>query len=202
MSRRSPKPQTSSSCAAGSPNSPVNRGPRSPSWPLSWPQDWWRFPLTILIAATAAAFGPWLGLAYAAIGALVSALTTYAIGAMIGKDALRGLLGARLDRIRARLARQGVIAIAAIRLVPVAPFTLVNLAAGAAEIRLRDYVIGTLLGLAPGLVVLSALGHQIVEILTKPTVIGSAILLATIVAWIAASIAIQVLVSRRWSSRP
>jgi phospholipase D1/2 len=160
------------------------------------------FPVTILIAATAAAFGPWLGLIYGATGALVSALVTYAIGAMIGKDALHGLLGARLDRVRARLDRQGVIAIAAIRLVPVAPFTLVNLAAGAAEIRLRDYVIGTLLGLAPGLVVLSALGHQIVEILTKPTVIGSTILLATILAWIAASIAIQVLVSKRWSGRP
>jgi uncharacterized membrane protein YdjX (TVP38/TMEM64 family) len=157
------------------------------------------FPVTILIAATGAAIGPWLGLAYGTAGALASALVTYAIGAKFGAGALRGLLGARLDRIRERLARQGVIAIAAIRLVPVAPFTLVNLAAGAAEIRLRDYVAGTLLGLAPGLVMLSTLGYQIVDVLTKPTVIGSSILLGAIVAWIAVSLAVQALVSRGWS---
>jgi uncharacterized membrane protein YdjX (TVP38/TMEM64 family) len=160
------------------------------------------FPLTILMAATGAAFGPWLGLVYGAAGALASALVTYAIGTVIGANALRGLLGSRLDRIRERLARQGVIAIAAIRLVPIAPFTLVNLAAGAAEIRLRDYVAGTLLGLTPGLVVLSTLGYHIVDVLTKPTVIGSSILLAAVVLWIAASLAIQALVSRRWSGAP
>ena len=88
---------------------------------------------------------------------------------------------------------------------PIAPFTLVNLAAGAAEIRLRDYIAGTLLGLAPGLVVLSALGYQIVEILTKPTVSGSSCcpgLAPPGSAWIAVSIVVQLLVSKRWSSTP
>ena len=34
------------------------------------------FPVLLLIAATAATFGPWLGFAYAASGALASALVT------------------------------------------------------------------------------------------------------------------------------
>ena len=42
------------------------------------------FPVLILIAATAAAFGPVAGLAYAAAGSLASAVVTYAVGVAIG----------------------------------------------------------------------------------------------------------------------
>jgi phosphatidylserine/phosphatidylglycerophosphate/cardiolipin synthase-like enzyme/uncharacterized membrane protein YdjX (TVP38/TMEM64 family) len=160
------------------------------------------FPVTILIAATAAAFGPWPGLAYAGIGVLVSAVSTYAVGARLGKEALRNVLGPRLNRVRRRIARQGVIAIATIRLVPVAPFTVVNLVAGASAIRPFDYVAGTALGMLPGLVVLSVLGHQIVRILTHPTPVAVALLLAAVAGWIAVSIGLQVLVSKLWSETP
>jgi uncharacterized membrane protein YdjX (TVP38/TMEM64 family) len=160
------------------------------------------FPVTILIAATAAAFGPWPGLAYAGIGVLISAVATYAVGARLGKEALRNVLGPRLNRVRRRIAQQGVIAVAAIRLVPIAPFTVVNLVAGASAIRPFDYVVGTTLGMLPGLVVLSLLGHQIVRILTHPTPAALALLLAAVATWIAVSIGLQMLVSKLWSERP
>jgi phospholipase D1/2 len=160
------------------------------------------FPVTILIAATAAAFGPWPGLAYAAGGVLVSASITYVVGAKLGKEALRNVLGPRLNRIRRRIARQGIIAVAAIRLVPLAPFTVVNLVAGASAIRPLDYLAGTALGMFPGLIVLSVLGHQIVRILTHPTPADVALLAAAVAAWIAVSIGLQVVVSKLWSERP
>jgi phospholipase D1/2 len=160
------------------------------------------FPVTILIAATAAAFGPWPGLAYAGVGVLVSAVTTYAVGARLGKEALRNVLGPRLNRVRRKIAHQGVIAVATIRLVPVAPFTVVNLVAGASAIRPFDYVAGTALGMLPGLVVLSVLGHQIVQIMTHPTPVSVALLLAAVAAWIAVSIGLQILVSKLWSQAP
>jgi uncharacterized membrane protein YdjX (TVP38/TMEM64 family) len=159
------------------------------------------FPLIILIVATAAAFGPWLGFAYAAVGALASALVTYAIGAKLGKESLRNLLGPRLNRVREKIAKQGVIAIAAIRLVPLAPFSIVNLVAGASEIRLVDYVLGTALGLAPGMLLLSAVGHQIVQIILNPTPFEIALLIAAVLTWITVSITVQILVSRLWSER-
>jgi uncharacterized membrane protein YdjX (TVP38/TMEM64 family) len=157
------------------------------------------FPVTILIAATAAAFGPWFGFLYATLGVLASALATYALGARFGQRALRGLLGARLDRIRARIGRQGVLAVAAIRVVPVAPFTFVNLAAGASAIKLLDYIAGTLLGMLPGLIVMSALGHRIVAILSNPSLAEVSLLALAILGWIAVTIAVQALVSRLWS---
>jgi phospholipase D1/2 len=159
------------------------------------------FPVTILIAATAAAFGPWLGFAYATMGALASAVITYGLGAKLGKESLRDFLGPRLNRIREKIARRGVIAVASIRLVPLAPFTVVNLVAGASEIKFLDYVAGTLLGLAPGLILMSALGHQISRIITDPTPADFALLTAAVLAWIGVSIGVQVLVSKLWSEK-
>jgi hypothetical protein len=85
------------------------------------------FPVMLLIAATAAAFGPWLGFALAGIGAIASAIVTYGIGAAIGREAVETVMGPRLHRVRRSIAERGVLAVAAIRLVPIAPFTLVNL---------------------------------------------------------------------------
>src|SRR5204863_9859742 len=94
------------------------------------------FPVMILIAATAATFGPWLGFTYAATGALASALVTYCLGAKLGSESLQFVLGPRLNRLRRMIARQGILAVALIRLVPIAPFSIVNLVAGASGIKL------------------------------------------------------------------
>jgi uncharacterized membrane protein YdjX (TVP38/TMEM64 family) len=157
------------------------------------------FPVTVLIAATAAAFGPWLGFAYAGLGALGSALAGYAVGAMIGKKTLRDLLGPRLNRVRQRVAKRGVIAVAAVRMVPVAPFTVVNMVAGASSIPVFDYLAGTLLGMLPGVIMISAVGNQFARILTSPTPYDIAILAAAVTAWVALSIGVQAVVSRYWS---
>ncbi|MDP2411877.1 MAG: VTT domain-containing protein [Pseudolabrys sp.] len=159
------------------------------------------FPVTVLIAATAAAFGPWLGFGYATAGALASALAVYAIGAAIGKRPLRNFLGPRLNRVRQRVARRGVITIAAVRLVPVAPFTVVNLVAGASGIPVLEYLAGTMLGMLPGLVMISAVGHQIARIMTAPTPTDFALLAAVVTCWIAVSIGVQALVSRYSTGR-
>ena len=46
------------------------------------------FPVLLLIAATAAAFGPWLGFVLAGAGAIASAVVTYGVGAVIGRNAV------------------------------------------------------------------------------------------------------------------
>lgn len=154
------------------------------------------FPLTIMVAASAAAFGPVFGTAYSVIGALASALASYWLGAVLGRNALREVFGPRLTQIRDKVRRQGVIAVMAIRLVPIAPFTVVNVAMGASGIRLLDYLAGTLLGLAPGLIVMAALGNQIVRIVTEPTLLELALLAGLVAAWVAVSVGVQYLVAR------
>jgi phospholipase D1/2 len=154
------------------------------------------FPVTLLIAVTAATFGPWLGFAYATAGALLSAVVTYGVGVLIGRPALEGVLGPRLNRIRRGIARRGVLAVATVRMVPIAPFTLINLAAGASKIPLTDYVIGTVIGMLPGLVLMSALGDRILGILTRPTFTNVMLFVLVVAIWIAVSLGAQALVLR------
>jgi phospholipase D1/2 len=141
------------------------------------------FPLVVMIAATAAAFGPLLGFTYALLGSVANALLTYVVGAWLGARLLRGFYGPRLHRVREAMARRGVAAIAAVRLVPIAPFTIVNMAAGACRIRLVDYVLGTVLGLLPGLLVMSALGHQMISA-AAPTISSFLLLVAGAALWV------------------
>ena len=55
-------------------------------------------PVTLLIAATGVVFGPVLGVVYALAGALLSGFVTYSIGRRLGRDTVRRLAGARLNR--------------------------------------------------------------------------------------------------------
>jgi phosphatidylserine/phosphatidylglycerophosphate/cardiolipin synthase-like enzyme/uncharacterized membrane protein YdjX (TVP38/TMEM64 family) len=154
------------------------------------------FPVTVMIVATAAVFGPWLGMLYAALGVAASALALYALGAWFGQDAPAALFGARWDGVRAQLRRRGLLAMVAVRVVPVAPFTFVNLAAGASSIRLVDFALGTLIGMAPGLAALCLLGDRIVHVFSHPAAGEIAVLALCVAAWIGLSFAAQAIVSR------
>ncbi len=111
-------------------------------------------PLGLLILATALVFHDALGMLWALAGALAAALVLYGIGRLLGRHAMRAIAGRRLNRITRRLARRGALAIAVLRLVPVASYSAVSAVAGASYIGLREFVLGTLLGAAP-LVVLT-----------------------------------------------
>jgi phospholipase D1/2 len=156
----------------------------------------------VLIAATAAAFGPWLGFAYAAVGSLLSALVSFGIGALIGRQTLTDVLGPRLNRIRRKVRNKGVLAVAVVRLVPVAPFGIINLVAGASHIRLLDFMLGTALGMLPGIAVLAALGHQVIEVLVEPSLESFFWLALAVAAWIALSFGLQALVSKYRGGSP
>ena len=49
-------------------------------------------------------------------------------------------------------------------MVPIAPFTFIKLAAGASHIRFADFILGTLVGMAPGIVVIVLLGNQLAQV--------------------------------------
>lgn len=159
------------------------------------------FPVTVMIAATAAIFGLWPGALYAGGGALASALATYGIGRWLGPKGLRQFLGPRLNVLSRSFAKGGIPGITLVRLVPVAPFSLVNLAAGALRIPALDYTLGTVLGLAPGVGLMSVLGHNLTELLRAPTLAGVATVASVIAGVVALSVAAQFLVARKRGSR-
>ena len=104
-------------------------------------------PMTVLVVATGILFGPLLGGVYAYGGAMLSAAITYGLGASLGRHTVRRLAGRRLNRITRRLARKGVFAVALIRLLPIASYWNVNIVAGGSYIRVRDFLLGTAIGI-------------------------------------------------------
>jgi phosphatidylserine/phosphatidylglycerophosphate/cardiolipin synthase-like enzyme/uncharacterized membrane protein YdjX (TVP38/TMEM64 family) len=125
-------------------------------------------PVTALIAATGIVFGPVLGSVYALSGAVLSAAVTYGIGQRIGRHAVRKLAGSRLNRITRRLAKKGTLAIVIVRLLPIAPFSVVNAVAGASHIRLREFLIGTVLGMLPGVLAIVLFVDRVSAAVTDP----------------------------------
>lgn len=139
------------------------------------------FPLTLLIAATAIVMGPWWGFPTAMAGALASAAALFWVGRLAGGDRLERHGGTLVAQANRRLTDSGIFAIAGVRAVPVAPFTVVNLVAGASKVRFRDFVIGTAIGLAPGALAFNLLGHQLERTITNPSA-GDIALLAGLAA--------------------
>ncbi len=107
-------------------------------------------PVTALIVAAVLLFGPVLGFLYALAGTVTSAVAGYGVGASLGRDTVRRMAGQRLNKVSRQLGRRGLLTTMVVRIVPVAPFTVVNLVAGASHIRFRDFLVGSFLGLTPG----------------------------------------------------
>ena len=62
---------------------------------------------------------------------------------------------------RRRLDRSGLLAVTSLRLIPALPFSLLNYAAGLSGVRFTPYLLGTVLGTAPGTIALVVLGDAV-----------------------------------------
>ena len=157
----------------------------SPEVVIGWAKDfgsrWWAPPLLMLLytpaclimfprplitLAAVMAFGPWLGFGYALLGVCASAVVTYYIGRRMKRDTVRRLAGPKLDRMIEVLKKYGLLAMTLLRLVPLAPFAVESIVAGAIHMRLWHVVAGTAIGLLPGTLATTIFGEAIETALT------------------------------------
>ncbi|HET8807465.1 MAG TPA: VTT domain-containing protein, partial [Methylophaga sp.] len=124
-------------------------------------------PVSLLIIVTVVTFGPWAGSAYAMGGSLLGGLLGFWVGHMLGRSGVSHLTGTRINRLSRRLGEQGLLAVITVRIVPVAPFTVINMVAGASYIKLRDFLWGTALGMIPGIIALSAFADSLIATLKQ-----------------------------------
>ena len=153
-------------------------------------------PVTLMIVATGLAFGGLFGFGYALLGSVTAALITYAIGHVVGRDSVQNFSGEAVSRASQFLGRQGLLAMITLRIVPVAPFTVVNLVAGASHIGIRDFALGTFIGMIPGTLALAVLSESIVAAIKSPDPLHVALILGLIVLIVLASWG-----ARRWLSK-
>ncbi|HEY9380867.1 MAG TPA: VTT domain-containing protein [Burkholderiales bacterium] len=151
------------------------------------------FPRPLITLAAVVAFGPWLGFAYSMSGIVLSAVAAYYVGRMMDRDTVRRIAGERLNRLSNILRQRGLIAMTALRLVPLAPFVVESLVGGAIRIKLFDFTAGTALGLLPGVLAATVFGGQIEAALTDPTKINYPLVIGVVVLLIVASFFV-----RRW----
>ena len=160
------------------------------------------FPVTILNVATVFTFGPIRGNAYGLAGWLASAALGYVIGRAFEHKFLHRLVGPRIDRLLEQAAGHGFLAVLTMRLLPVAPFTLVNIFVGSIPIRFRHFMLASVVGRIPGIIVLTFAGLQLEQLLRNPG-IGSfaAFVVVLVLVLIAASLCVKRFKARHEQSR-
>ena len=116
-------------------------------------------PATIFQVAGGWAFGPWLGFVYTMIGDALGAALGFWIARMWGDAVLRRWLSpASQYRVLSLAGRMSVRAVIVLRLLPGPAYTLVSLAAGLSPLSFRPYLLASLVGVAPWIVLLTLAG--------------------------------------------
>ena len=154
------------------------------------------FPRPLLTLLAVAAFGAWQGFGIAFGGILVAGAATYAIGLRLDRQGVRRIARGKLNRLSEVLRHRGLLAMTAVRLVPVAPFSVVNVVAGALRVRPLHFMLGTAIGILPGTLFATVFGDQLVAGLRDPRSINPW-LIAALVA-IGGVLSTAVWLMRRW----
>jgi len=155
------------------------------------------FPQWFLIAGTILAFGARDGAFYSWLATMISATVTFALGRWMGGAWVERFGGERTRASIDFIGRHGVLASGLVRIVPSAPFIVVNAAAGAARIPLWKYWAGTSIGIVPKILIVAALSQlapdqrsfaggvsSLYQFLTALTAADFALLLAVIGGWL------------------
>jgi uncharacterized membrane protein YdjX (TVP38/TMEM64 family) len=153
-------------------------------------------PQFVLILACVVAFGPEQGFWFAWIATVVSGAATYFTGRLAGAETRKRFGGATGGRFTRFMGKNAFMASLIVRLVPSAPFVVVNMAFGAARVNFWAFIGGLTVGVLPKTAILAFSGDAIMDALEGK--VGSAVLAGVI------AIGLWVLVAyvvRRWVRR-
>ena len=143
-------------------------------------------PQFMLIAAAVVAFGPLAGFAYSWIGTMVSSLVGFYLGRIAGARTLESFSGEGLRKFMGLIGRNGFLASLIVRLVPSAPFIVVNMAAGVTPMRVLDFALGSGVGIVPKIALTCFAGNSLARVMRGEGNASHFVALAAVVAiWLA-----------------
>ena len=137
---------------------------------------------TILTLAAGFLFGVFIGTLYVNIGATAGATLAFFAARYLFRDSVEKRFGPKLESIQKGFAKNGFSYLITLRLIPLFPFFLVNLASGLTHLRIPTYIAATALGILPGSLIYCNAGKQLGTInslgdIASPGVLGAFILL-------------------------
>lgn len=112
-------------------------------------------------------FGPALGTIYAVIGATLGAIILFVIARASFKELFRNQHEGRLRKLADSFSRNALNYLLFLRLVPLFPFWIVNLAAAYIGMKIRVFAIATFIGIIPGTLVFSSMGSGLGDLLDQ-----------------------------------
>ncbi len=111
-------------------------------------------PVTAMIALCGLLFDPWVAVLTATAGMLAATTVNHWIGGHFGNAISAHIPGPVATRIDKLAAASDAWSLAGLRLIPIAPFTVINLVAGASGVNLKDFLVGSIIGMGPGIVLI------------------------------------------------
>ena len=103
-------------------------------------------------------FGPWLGGSTAAVGCTLGATVVFLIARLTAGDAMEARTGPRVRALADEIKKDAFFYLLTLRLIPVMPFWLTNVAAGLIAIRASTFFTATLIGIWPVAVIYAGVG--------------------------------------------
>ncbi len=123
-------------------------------------------PQFVLIAAAVVAFGPTRGFLYSWLATMVSAAFDFELARRFGADLVNRYAGSAANRISSFVGRNGFMTALLVRIVPSAPFIVVNMAIGMSRASRLPFLFGTGLGIIPKTALIAFAGQGVVELAT------------------------------------
>ena len=121
---------------------------------------------TLMTVIGGLVFGPFLGGILAIIGGTVGAVILFLAARYAFSDLFRFRVGSIPDKMEEAFKENALTYLLILRLIPIFPFWLVNLAPAFFDISIRVYLFATLVGIIPGTFIYSILGDRFGLLLT------------------------------------
>ncbi len=118
-------------------------------------------PQFLLIALSVAAFGPLKGFVFAYLSTLISASLNFLLARYAGTQWLRKRQGPTLKALVEAIGRNGFLSAMMVRIVPSAPFVVVNMALGLTTTPYAAFLAGTAIGIIPKTAMIALLGKVV-----------------------------------------
>lgn len=134
-------------------------------------------PGTIFTLIGGAAFGLFLGSMLSIIGATIGAVGAHYTARRFGRNFINQTATVRFSAIyhyKAKLEQNGFLTVLMLRLTPLIPYNGLNLALAYSPIKLKDYALGTVIGITPGAIAYVYLGKTVATLSPQNIAVGIA----------------------------
>ncbi|MDR9424930.1 MAG: FAD-dependent oxidoreductase [Marinobacter sp.] len=133
---------------------------------------------TIMTLAGGAFFGNLYGLAAVSIASTIGASLAFLVARFLLRDTLKAKYKDTIAKIDRGIEKDGAFYLATLRLVPVFPFFLINLAMGLTGMKLRTYALVSWVAMLPGTFVYVNAGTQLGQIESTGDIVSADLLLS------------------------